>query len=168
MKKNTKWAIAALCAFAVGGTAQAQKQMVVKLQGSETPLSYTLSTIGTATFLDGAISFAAPLPEGATPETAPTVIKAFALKDIETITFTDLTSGIGGVSANTVQPFSVSVSGNLLRVKGAAAAALTIYATTGQVVKQVPNYAGSDVNIATLQPGVYLVKVGNQAAKFSK
>lgn len=168
MNTTQKWTMAALCAFAVSVSAQAQKQMVVKLQGSETPLTYALSTISKATFLDGQISFTAADGEG-DDSTTPTVIKAFALKDIETITFTDVTAGIGAVNATPTEKLSVNVSGNTLNVKGVTTPqTLTIYATTGQVVKQVTEYAGSGVNIATLQPGIYVVKVGSQATKFSK
>ena len=85
------------------------------------------------------------------------------------ITFTDITNAIGSVQASSTEKLQVSVSGNTLHVKGVTdPTTLTIFATTGQVVKQVSQFAGTTVNIASIQPGVYLVKVGNQSAKFSK
>lgn len=169
MTKTKKMGLAALCALALGGSAQAQKQMVVKLQGSEKTVSFSLSSIEKATFLDAKINFTAPAAEGDSEETTPNVIQSFALKDIESITFTDITNAIGSVQASSTEKLQVSVSGNTLHVKGVTVpTTLTIFATTGQVVKQVSQFAGTSVNIASIQPGVYLVKVGNQSAKFSK
>ena len=161
--------LTALCALVLGGSAQAQKQMVVKLQGSEKTVSFSLSSIEKATFLDAKINFTAPAAEGETEETTPNVIQSFALKDIECITFTDITDAIGSVQAPSTEKLKVNVLGNTLHVQGITVpTTLTIFATTGQVVKQVSHFARSTINIASIQPGVYLVKVGNQSAKFSK
>ena len=169
MTKTKKMGLAALCALVLGGSAQAQKQMVVKLQGSEKTVSFSLSSIEKATFLDAKINFTTPAAEGDSEETTPNLIQSFALKDIESITFTDITNAIGSVQASSTEKLQVSVSGNTLHVKGVTdPTTLTIFATTGQVVKQVSQFAGTSVNIASIQPGVYLVKVGNQSAKFSK
>ena len=56
MTKTKKMGLAALCALVLGGSAQAQKQMVVKLQGSEKTVSFSLSSIEKATFLDAKIN----------------------------------------------------------------------------------------------------------------
>ena len=83
MKKTHKWLGVALCAMAFGGSAQAQKLMVVEMQDSADTWSCALSKISAATFLNGQISFGAD--EGETT----TTLKAIDLKGIEKITFVD-------------------------------------------------------------------------------
>lgn len=51
MKKTHKWLGVALCAMAFGGSAQAQKLMVVEMQDSADNWSCALSKISAATFL---------------------------------------------------------------------------------------------------------------------
>ena len=76
MKKTHKWLGVALCAMAFGGSAQAQKLMVVEMQDSADNWSCALSKISAATFLNGQISFGAD--EGETT----TTLKAIDLKGI--------------------------------------------------------------------------------------
>lgn len=62
MKKTHKWLGVALCAMAFGGSAQAQKLMVVEMQDSADNWSCTLSKISAATFLNGQISWQVLVP----------------------------------------------------------------------------------------------------------
>lgn len=57
MKKTQKLIGVALCAFAFGSIAKAQKQMVVTLADSEQPWKCVLSQLGSATFLNSQINF---------------------------------------------------------------------------------------------------------------
>lgn len=164
MKKTHKWLGVALCAMAFGGSAQAQKLMVVEMQDSADNWSCALSKISAATFLNGQISFGAD--EGETT----TTLKAIDLKGIEKITFVDDPTAVKSVVANPAAKLRVVVMGNTLRVKGYSGPAtrLTIVAATGQTIQHYGTWRGGDINIATLTPGVYIAKVGNQTFKFSK
>ena len=140
MKKTHKWLGVALCAMAFGGSAQAQKLMVVEMQDSADNWSCALSKISAATFLNGQISFGDD----------PTAVKS--------------------VVASPAAKLRAVVMGNTLRVKGYSGPAtrLTIVAATGQTIQNYGTWHGGDINIATLTPGVYIAKVGNQTFKFSK
>lgn len=159
MKKTQKLIGVALCAF--GSIAKAQKQMVVTLADSEQPWKCALSQLGSATFLNSQINF------GGTEEG--TTLKTFDLKNITSITFESITDGINAVTADKVGNFKATVVGQSLHVTGVGEpSTLTIFTTTGQIVKQQPTWSGADINISALTPGVYVVKVGNKVAKFSK
>lgn len=161
MKKTQKLIGVALCAFAFGSIAKAQKQMVVTLADSEQPWKCALSQLGSATFLNSQINF------GGTEEG--TTLKTFDLKNITSITFESITDGINAVTADKVGNFKATVVGQSLHVTGVGEpSTLTIFTTTGQIVKQQPTWSGADINISALTPGVYVVKVGNKVAKFSK
>lgn len=161
MKKTQKLIGVALCAFAFGSIAKAQKQMVVTLADSEQPWKCALSQLGSATFLNSQINF------GGTEEG--TTLKRFDLKNITSITFESVTDGINAVTADKAGNFKATVVGQSLHVTGVGEpSTLTIFTTTGQIVKQQPAWSGADINISTLTPGVYVVKVGNKVAKFSK
>lgn len=161
MKKTQKLIGVALCAFAFGSIAKAQKQMVVTLADSEQPWKCALSQLGSATFLNSQINFGGT--EGGT------TLKTFDLKNITSITFESVTDGINAVTADKAGNFKATVVGQSLHVTGVGEpSTLTIFTTTGQIVKQQPAWSGADINISTLTPGVYVVKVGNKVAKFSK
>lgn len=161
MKKTQKLIGVALCAFAFGSIAKAQKQMVVTLADSEQPWKCVLSQLGSATFLNSQINF------GGTEEG--TILKTFDLKNIKTITFESITDGISAVTADKMGSLKASVIGQSLHITGAGEPSdLTIFTITGQVVKQQTAWSGADINISTLTPGVYVVKVNNKVAKFSK
>lgn len=98
-----------------------------------------------------------------------TTLKTFDLKNITSITFESVTDGINAVTADKVGNFKATVVGQSLHVTGVGEpSTLTIFTTTGQIVKQQPAWSGADINISALTPGVYVVKVGNKVAKFSK
>ena len=131
MKKTHKWLGVALCAMAFGGSAQAQKLMVVEMQDSADNWSCALSKISAATFLNGQISFGAD--EGETT----TTLKAIDLKGIEKITFVDDPTAVKSVVASpaavpiksvslipTLIILSGYVSANLVRHKALAESAL--------------------------------------------
>lgn len=161
MKKTQKLIGVALCAFAFGSIAKAQKQMVVTLADSEQPWKCVLSQLGSATFLNSQINF------GGTEEG--TTLKTFDLKNITSITFESITDGINAVTADKAGSFKASVVGQSLHVTGVATpSTVTIVSTTGQVIKQLASWNGSAINIASFTPGVYVVKVGNKVAKFTK
>ena len=161
MKKTQKLIGVALCAFAFGSIAKAQKQMVVTLADSEQPWKCVLSQLGSATFLNSQINF------GGTEEG--TTLKTFDLKNITSITFESVTDGINAVTADKAGNFKATVVGQSLHVTGVGEpSTLTIFTTTGQIVKQQPAWSGADINILALTPGVYVVKVGNKVAKLSK
>lgn len=164
MKKTHKWLGVALCAMAFGGSAQAQKLMVVEMQDNADNWSCALSKISAATFLNSQISFGAD--EGETT----TTLKAIDLKGIEKITFVDDPTAVKSVVASPAAKLRAVVMGNTLRVKGYSGPAtrLTIVAATGQTIQNYGTWHGGDINIATLTPGVYIAKVGNQTFKFSK
>lgn len=164
MKKTHKWLGVALCAMAFGGSAQAQKLMVVEMQDNADNWSCALSKISAATFLNGQISFGAD--EGETT----TTLKAIDLKGIEKITFVDDPTAVKSVVASPAAKLRAVVMGNTLRVKGlfGPGPRLTIVAATGQTILNYGTWHGGDINIATLTPGVYIAKVGNQTFKFSK
>ena len=150
--------------MAFGGSAQAQKLMVVEMQDNADNWSCALSKISAATFLNGQISFGAD--EGETT----TALKAIDLKGIEKITFVDDPTAVKSVVASSAAKLRAVVMGNTLRVKGYSGPAtrLTIVAATGQTIQNYGTWHGGDINIATLTPGVYIAKVGNQTFKFSK
>ena len=164
MKKTHKWLGVALCAIAFGGSAHAQKLMVVEMEDSAENWSCALSKISAATFLNGQISFGAE--EGETT----TTLKAIDLKGIEKITFVDDPTAVKSVIAASASKLSAVVKGNTLRIKGYAGPAtrLTIVAATGQTIQNYGAWQGGDISIATLTPGVYIAKVGNHTFKFSK
>lgn len=164
MKKTHKWLGVALCAMAFGGSAQAQKLMVVEMQDNADNWSCALSKISAATFLNGQISFGADKGE------TTTTLKAIDLKGIEKITFVDDPTAVKSVVASPAAKLRAVVMGNTLRVKGYSGPAtrLTIVAATGQTIQNYGTWHGGDINIATLTPGVYIAKVGNQTFKFSK
>lgn len=110
MKKTHKWLGVALCAMAFGGSAQAQKLMVVEMQDSADNWSCALSKISAATFLNGQISFGAD--EGETT----TTLKAIDLKGIEKITFVDDPTAVKSVVASPAAKLRAVVMGNTLRV----------------------------------------------------
>lgn len=112
MKKTHKWLGVALCAMAFGGSAQAQKLMVVEMQDNADNWSCALSKISAATFLNGQISFGAD--EGETT----TTLKAIDLKGIEKITFVDDPTAVKSVVASPAAKLRAVVMGNTLRVKG--------------------------------------------------
>ena len=60
MKKTHKWLGVALCAMAFGGSAQAQKLMVVEMQDNADNWSCALSKILAATFLNGQVAYVVP------------------------------------------------------------------------------------------------------------
>ena len=99
--------------------------------------------------------------------------QVFAFSDISKVFFGGSTTDIRSVSGK-VNPsllLRLTNQGNLLRVDGwdkSKSTQAEIYQANGTEVKLLKQWNGEDIDISSLPHGVYIIKLGSQAAKFNK
>ena len=104
---------------------------------------------------------------------APTATYAF--DDVSAIAFNLLPTGVEAVTAG--KPAAAALllrvmsDGNVLKVSGwdsARQATLEVFNLQGMTLARLASWHGQDVDVSGLPAGVYVVKIGNKAAKFIK
>ena len=99
--------------------------------------------------------------------------QVFAFSDINKVFFGGSTTDIRSVSGK-VNPsllLRLTNQGNLLHVDGwvkSKSIQAEIYQANGTEVKFLKQWNGEDIDISSLPHGVYIIKLGSQAAKFNK
>lgn len=81
------------------------------------------------------------------------------------------TSAITTVKApNETMTLFVARDGSYLSVNGwnGDKAQVNIYSLNGQCVLATSNWTGSNIDVSSLSPGIYVIKVGDKSAKFLK
>lgn len=153
-----------LCAAAIMLSAtlavEAASNLVVHYKSGQTsPQEFPMSEITRLTFADGKLGL------NRTSGDATTI----RLADIDRLTF-DVKSGVEDVlpeSSNAGLVYNRASA--LLSVAGITAeTCLRIYSMSGATLLTIPNYAGEQVSVATLAPGIYVVAAGNNNFKFVK
>ncbi len=97
----------------------------------------------------------------------------FAFEEIKKIVFSQTESGIRpqAVLGKSKLTLTLLDAGRQLRVNGwqeGTVTPFTVYAMSGGKVVQIGGWSGESVDISALPHGVYIVKVGNDVAKFKK
>ncbi len=97
----------------------------------------------------------------------------FAFEEIRKIVFSETETGIQPQTVVRKSKLTLTLfdSGRQLRVNGWTAdkaTELTVFALTGERTVQKGGWNGETVDISSLPHGVYVVKVGNEVAKFRK
>lgn len=148
-----------LLAFAGAAAASAQDALVINKADLSGYALIKLSDTESIKFLNGNI--VVNRTDGATMQ--------FAFGSVMSIKFADYATGIDTPQAGG-KP-EISVSGNSLALKGwdtSTKADLTIYDMAGRTVASAPGYAGEQVYIGSLTPGVYIIKINSKSLKFTK
>ncbi len=97
----------------------------------------------------------------------------FAFEEIRKIVFSQTESGIQPQAVLGKSKFTLTLldAGRQLRVNGwseGRVTPFTVYGMSGGKVVQIGGWSGESVDISALPHGVYIVKVGNEVAKFQK
>ncbi|MDD7317265.1 MAG: T9SS type A sorting domain-containing protein [Prevotella sp.] len=102
-------------------------------------------------------------------------VTTYAFEDVYSICFGLNTSGITTVTRSGEQKgkllLHVTNNGSTVSVSGWQAGKssdVKFYNTSGSLVKELKQWSGSDIDITSLPKGVYIIKVGDKAAKFNK
>lgn len=103
------------------------------------------------------------------------VTATYAFDDVSAIAFNLLPTGVEAVTAGKPDGAAlllrVMSDGNVLKVSGwdsARQATLEVFNLQGMTLARLAGWHGQDVDVSDLPAGVYVVKIGNKAAKFIK
>lgn len=155
MKKKYTLLIVLLSA-AVGSYADDTKVRVVNKDGSE--MTTTVAEVDRIEFKDGNVVV---VPKSGSST-------AFPIADIDKIELSVLTAGINEVTADG-RKVKIGITSGTISLDGAAENAVAqVYDTAGKLVATARCAAGhAEISLAGRTPGVYIIKVGSFAAKFS-
>ena len=162
MLKSTLFASAMLLAATPACRAQHVNSMVVA--GSTGEKTFALSDIKRISLNSDAMTIVSRAADSQT----------FAFTDVRKVFFTAATTGIGQLSKTTAPAptaLRLSADGTTLSVEGwdkTRRTTVDIFTVNGVKVSTFANWNGADIDIATLAHGVYIVRIGDKAAKFNK
>lgn len=99
----------------------------------------------------------------------------YAFDEVSAIAFNLMPTGVETVTAGKADGAAlllhVMSDGNVLKVSGwdsARQATLEVFNLQGMTLARLAGWHGQDVDVSGLPAGVYVVKIGNKAAKFIK
>ncbi len=99
----------------------------------------------------------------------------YAFDEVSAIAFNLMPTGVETVTAGKADGAAlllhVMSDGNVLKVTGwdsARQATLEVFNLQGMTLARLAGWHGQDVDVSSLPAGVYVVKIGNKAAKFRK
>lgn len=99
----------------------------------------------------------------------------YAFDEVSAIAFNLMPTGVETVTAGKADGAAlllhVMSDGNVLKVSGwdsARQATLEVFNLQGMTLARLAGWHGQEVDVSSLPAGVYVVKIGNKAAKFRK
>ena len=89
---------------------------------------------------------------------------AFRWANLETLYFEDYATGIATIGGENVKVFVID---HQLCIEGAAGRPVRLYTVSGALIKTITPQDSEKVGVFSLPAGIYIVQVGNKAAKIS-
>lgn len=160
MKRTGKLFVAAVASLLAASATADDKVVVVTASGEN---SYPIGEVQRIDFSAGALTVLKTDGEGTT----------YAFDQVKRIVFDQAPTSIEKPAAMQQQRLTLTVSadGSTLRVNGwqqGQSASMELYSAGGGSVARQKGWSGETVDIASLPHGVYIIRVGNQTAKFRK
>lgn len=160
MIKIYKTFLALVLAMLCCGGAQAQSNMTFFEPSGGALASWSLLDVTKVTFNGGDIVV--------TGKTG--VEQYFDLSNVISIKFTDSDDTPSSVTTirDITSQLRIATSESSIRVIGATSGTVTIWNPSGQQLYSNRNWNGEDINIAHLEPGIYIITINNTSIKFKK
>ena len=89
---------------------------------------------------------------------------SFRWANAETLYFEDYATGIATIGCENVKVFVID---HQLCIEGAAGRPVRLYTVSGALIKTITPQDSEKVGVFSLPAGIYIVQVGNKAAKIS-